>query len=395
MASWGRIVTVVLRHRRLAGIAIGAVILSCDRPTGPPRIMPPQSVVLLVTPKMIPDFASPEAPVAAFFDRYQPLMSRAVETIVIFAVGNSDHILNYRGTGYWNDHAEWARLTDGKPVSARTLDYNQIAGIVQAFKARAASAGITVKVYDQIDSGTEFTLVNNFKDARHNECMTPQWVSYNVGARLYADDSVYATAPNGIEAGTLCGDFLAAQSAKYAEDLGFDGILYKNQLGTRGRWLPGNGPGYSPEEAAAIEGFLQYSQLVLGSRGLMWFDSYNNVSVERETYSFPTDGYRHFDYLIASGFCVVTTSERYLDNLQSKLALPKGPRILATLDYVDPWYTYDSMIDFPEESARLEEIAVEYRFAIDGIMLFGNDEVGALIPRAVVESFADRFFRDG
>lgn len=375
-------------------VAIIAAVLTqgCDDPNAPRPAPKPQSIVLLVTPKMIPDFDNPEPAVAAFLDHYNPLTSRGAETIVIFAVGNSDHILNYRGSDYWSDRAEWARLTDGIPVSTRTLDYNQIAGIVRAFKARAAASGMKFKVYDQIDSGTEFTPVNTFKDFRHNECMTVQFLSYNVGARLSADDSVYASAPNGITAGTLCGHFLADQAARYLEDLGFDGILYKNQLGTRGRWVPGNGPGYSDEEAAAIEEFLEYSRAVLAGRDLMWFDSYNNVSIERETFSFPAGGYRHFHYLIASGFCVVTTSERYLDNLQSKLAHAKGPRILATLDYVDPWYSYDSMTDFPKESARLAEIASEHRHKIDGLMFFAHDEVGAPVPRGVIESFTSRFF---
>lgn len=365
----------------------------CDHPTAPPPApKPDQSIVLLVTPKMIPDFDNPEPAIAAFLDHYHPLTSLGAETIVIFGVGNSDHILNYRGSGYWSDRAEWARLTDGLPVSTRTLDYNQIAGIVRAFKARAAASGMNLKVYDLIDSGTEFTPANNFKDYRHNECMTIEFLSYNVGARLLADDSVYASAPNGITAGTLCGHFLVDQTARYLEDLGFDGILYKNQLGTRGRWVPGNGPGYSDAEAAAIDEFLEYSRTVLEGWDLMWFDSYNNVSVERETFSFPADGYRHFHYLIASGFCVVTSSERYLDNLRSKLEHATGPRILATLDYVDPWYTYDSMSDFPRESARLEEIAIEYRDEIDGIMFFAHDEVGALVPRDLIESFTSRFF---
>jgi hypothetical protein len=377
----------------VVAILAAAVSQGCDHPTAVPPAPKPQSIVLLVTPKMIPDFDNPGPAVAAFLDHYRSLTSRGAETIVVFGVGNSDHILNYRGSGYWSDRAEWARLTDGAPVSTRSLDYHQIAGVVAAFKAGAAAFGMNLKVSDLIDSGTEFTQANNFKDYRHNECMTIEFLSYNVGARLLADDSVYASAPNGITAGTLCGHFLVDQTARYLEDLGFDGILYKNQLGTRGRWVPGNGPGYSDAEAAAIDEFLEYSRTALAGWDLMWFDSYNNVSIERETFSFPANGYRHFDYLIASGFCVVTSSERYLDNLRSKLEHANGPRILATLDYVDPWYTYDSMDDFPGESARLEEIAIEYRDQIDGIMFFAHDEVGAPVPRGVIESFVLRFYR--
>jgi hypothetical protein len=59
--------------------------------------MRPQTVTLFATPKIIPDFSSPEAGVNRFLDHYLPLIQRASETIVIFAVGNSEHILTYRG----------------------------------------------------------------------------------------------------------------------------------------------------------------------------------------------------------------------------------------------------------------------------------------------------------
>lgn len=65
---------------------------------------------------------------------------------------------------------------------------------------------------------------------------------------------------------------------------------------------------------------------------------------------------------------------------------------LATLDYVDPWYPYNSMTAFPGESAWLERIAIERRDRIDGIVFFANDQHGAPVPRTVIESFARRFF---
>ena len=124
----------------------------------------------------------------------------------------------------------------------------------------------------------------------------------------------------------------------------------------------------------------------------MWFDSYNNTKVEHDTFSFPGDGYRYFDYLIASGFCVITNSARYRDNLESKLQIRNRPRVLATLDYVDPWYTYNSMTAYPDESAELEQIAIDNRYDIDGLMFFANDEVGGLVPSKLVDAFAARFF---
>jgi hypothetical protein len=361
------------------------------------QVMRPQTLVLFATPKLLADFANPDADVARFLDHYAPLTSRAAETILILAVGNSQHVLTYRGPAYWRDTVEWARYTEGKPVPRfdRVMTYDHIAAIVRAFRRHAAATRVKLKVFDQVDPGNEFTY-ETFKYNRHPECMDFRWESYDVRRRLRADAHVYASAPNGIAEGTSCGAFLVDQADHYLRDLGFDGILYGNQFGTRGRWLPDNGPGYSLEEANGIREFLAYSRRVFGARGLMWFDSYNNVRVERETFSFPSDGYRFFDYVIASGFCVITDTERYADNLASKLALSTGgadaPRVLATLDYVDPWYTYNSMTAFPGESARLEQIAIANRMRIDGVVFFANDELGNPVPRVLIDAFASRFY---
>ncbi len=376
---------------RCVGVAF-VVLSGCSSPADAPRTMQPQSIVLLVTPKMLPDFARPDVAIAQFFEHYRPLTSRAAETIVILAVGNSDHILTYRGRAYWSDSVEWARTTDHAPVSARVLDYRQLDGIVRAFRSAAMTAGITLKIYDHIDSGSEFTVRNDFKYALHPECTANKWGMFDIRGRLQSDARVYASAPLGIVEGAGCGEFLAAQVATYIHDVGFDGMLFDNQLGTRGRWIPGDGPGYSAGEASAIASFLQYSQRVLAGRDLMWFDSYNPVRVERETFSFPAEGYSYFDYLIASGFCVIPTSQRYVENLESKLNLASPPRVLATLDYVDPWYSYRSMIDYPACSSRLEQTAIDHRYEIDGVMFFASDAMGQLVPRTLVESFAERFF---
>lgn len=187
--------------------------------------MHPQSIVLLVTPKIFPDFAQPDLGVNQLLEHYKPLTSKATETIVIFAVGNSDHILSYRGNEYWNDNVDWARTTNFIPISEQVLDYHHIAAIVRAFKSSAASAGIQLKVYDQIDSGGEFTLTNTFKYALHPECTANKWGMFDIRGRLQADELVYASAPRGITEGSLCGEFLADQVSRYMGDLGFDGIL--------------------------------------------------------------------------------------------------------------------------------------------------------------------------
>ncbi len=350
--------------------------------------------MLLVTPKILPDFNHPENAIAAFFEHYKPLTARASETIVIFAVGNSDHILGYRGRDYWNDSIEWARTTNFVPISEATLDYNQLARIIVAFRSRAAAVGINLKILDHIDSGSEFTVSNDFKYVAHPECTANAWGMYDIRAELSEDDRVFATRPEGIDEGTTCGQFLADQAAAYMSDVGFDGMLFDNQLGTRGRWHEGDGPGYSADEADAIQKFLEYTRTAFAGKQLMWFDSYNNIQVERETFSFPLTGYQSFDYLIASGFCVTEETRPYTDNLTSKLSLTGGPRILATLDYVDPWYDYRSMHDYWWCSQGLEQTAIDYRTEIDGIMFFANDSKGELVPRDAINSFAMRFWED-
>jgi hypothetical protein len=382
-------------------VCTAALLLACRAPSEPksnavaqsPPPLPatPPAVVLLVTPKMIADFASPDSSVSQFFAHYNSLTSKASETIVIFAVGNGDHILTYRGSTVLGDTATWARFTDGIAVSNRILTYLQIKSIVDSFKRRAAILGLHVKVYDQMDSGNEFSE-NTFRYGRHAECMDSTWASYDIRASLKHDTYFYATAPDGIVAGTSCGKFLADQVSAYLRDLGFDGILYGNQLGTRGRWLPDNGPGYTDAEALAIHDFMQYSKAVLGADDLMWFDSYNDVSVEHSTFSFPGDGYQYFTYLIAAGFCVITTHDRYVDDLQSKLQIKGGLHVIATLDYVDPWYTYESLTAYPVASAQLEQTAIDNRNQISGIVFFANDHLGGFVPQALIDSFASRFF---
>ncbi len=243
----------------LATVCALVLAAACHDPTAPPPLPGPQSIVLLVTPKMIADFANPDSSVAQFFTHYSSLTTRAAQTTVIFAVGNGDHILTYRGTNYWQDTVTWARFTDGVAVSDRILGYQQVSNIVQSFRNHAATLGIHLKVYDQIDSGDEFSE-NTFRFGRHSECMDPTWVSYNIRGALNADPLIYASEPAGITAGTSCGSFLADQVSVYLRDLGFDGILYSNQLGTtrtvasrKRSWIHAGGSARHPRLHAVLE----------------------------------------------------------------------------------------------------------------------------------------------
>ena len=98
------------QRRAILCAAAATVLQTCSAPLDIPRTMRPQTVVLFATPKILSDFANPEADVARFLDQYSPLTSRASQTIVIFAVGNGDQILTYRGREYWGDRVEWAQI---------------------------------------------------------------------------------------------------------------------------------------------------------------------------------------------------------------------------------------------------------------------------------------------
>ena len=368
-----------------------ALCAGCDLFTDPPRVMAPQTVVLFSTPKIISDFDNPAADARAFLEHYEPLTSRAAETILVFAVGNSQHVLTYKGREHWADSVEWARFTSLTEVDSRKLRYVHIDGIVRAFRAAADTLGIRLKVFDQVDGGAEFVR-EYFKLNTHPECFPPPFGSFDIRGKLTADTVKYATAPGGTVAGTTCGRFLVDQMGAYVTDLGFDGMLYGNQLGTRGRWQPDAGPGYSDEEASAILEFFAYSKQVLGTREIIWFDSYNEVHVEHDTYSVPQAAYAHMDYILASGFCVISFPARQRNNLHSKTALRPTTKVLATLDYVDPWYEYNSKEDFPNCTSFLEQLAIESRFRIDGVTFFANDDHGVPVPKERIESFAQRFF---
>jgi hypothetical protein len=91
---------------------------------------------------------------------------------------------------------------------------------------------------------------------------------------------------------------------------------------------------------------------------------------------------------------VTEKTRPYTDNLESKLTINSRPRILATLDYVDPWYSYNSMTDYAGCSSQLEQTAIDHRYQIDGVMFFANDEKGGLVPKRLVDAFASRFFTE-
>ena len=352
---------------------------------------------MLITPKVIRDFNNPDEDVAGFFDYYRELFDGAEEVIVVFGVGNSDQMLEYRGKDFWDDNVNWARYIWDDSVhpyeryafSEQTLNYHQIYHIVSAFKEHDGKRGFRVKVYDFFDQAKEFTETD-FKTQRHPECYIeyvenqegPKLSGIDIRSRLKADDYVYAAYPEGIPEGTLTADFIVDQIDRYLFDLGFDGVLLLNQVGTRGRWFLEKSPGYSPEEAEAILRFFRNLKSRLGERDLMWMDTYHTVEEEYRYWSVPKEAYDYMDYIGVSQFCVMVDSRTALRNIRSKIKL-EHPRILACVDYVDCWYGYKSYAAYSRLSRRclkLEEYLVRYAGEVDGIWFMGHDEVGRYIP---------------
>lgn len=105
-----------------------ALVSGCEFITDLPKVMPPQTAVLFSTRQMIKDFDHPSADARAFLEHYAALTANAEKTILIFAVGNSEHILTYQ----------------------------HIAGIVTTFKVVADTLGINLKVFDQVAGCIEF-----------------------------------------------------------------------------------------------------------------------------------------------------------------------------------------------------------------------------------------------
>jgi hypothetical protein len=240
-----------------------------------------------------------------------------------------------------------------------------------------------VKVYDFFDQAKEFTETD-FKTRRHPECYLqgPKLTGIDIRSRLKADDGVYAAYPAGIPEGTLSADFIIYQTERYLSDLGFDGVLLLNQVGTRGRWFLEKSPGYSPEEAEAILQFFRNLKGRLGEKDLMWMDTYHTVEEEYAYWSVPRDAYNYMDCIGISQFCVLVDSRTALGNIRSKVEL-EHPKVLACVDYVDCWYGYKSYAAYSTLSRRclkLEEYLVRYAGEVDGIWLMGHDEMGRYIP---------------
>lgn len=359
---------------------------------------------IIVTPKLLSDLTNPRPAIRKFFTYYaKHLPFRKYR--VVFAVGNSDHILGYPGRVGWNTTVPWARYTENSlqprrpgqqlprvAVSQQTLTYRQIASIVRVLHEEARRAGVRLTVLDQLDKNGEFTEIP-FKTGKHPEIFSKVWRTAGllIAAPLTADPGPYAAYPSGIPAGTHSGTFIAKQTAAYVRDLGFDGIFLSNQVGTRGHWDPARAPGYSAAEAREITRFFRLLRQHLGTKEIVWWDSTNPVAVEHDRWSVDQAAYRFMDTIAAAGFCVIRSDvHHYRASLDSKLTLAHGPHVTATLDYVDPYYTYNSWRQFPHCAEALASIAAQHFDRLEGVFTFGHDERGQLIPAPLLHRFTEQ-----
>lgn len=380
-------------------IALGAVGLVLLLASPGAHAAEEKVLTLIVTPKLIRNFANPRPDIRAFFAHYRAALPFR-RFRVVFAVGNSDHILSYPGRHAWGTPVPWARYTEDSlhphrrgqqlprvPVSNAPLTYRQIAAIARVFRDEARHAGVALTLLDQLDKNGEFAEIP-FKLAEHPEIFDRSWktAGLRIAAPLTADPGPFAAYPSGIPAGTHSGSFIAKQVAAYVRDLGFDGIFLSNQVGTRGHWNPRRSPGYSSAEAREILRFFSRLREHLGDRELVWWDSTHPVAVERSRWSIDPRTYGRINVIAAAGFCVIRQdTPHYRASLESKLGA--GRPVTATLDYVDPYYTYNSWRQYPRCAEDREDVAIARWDDLEGVFTFGHDERGALIPSSLLARF--------
>lgn len=360
------------------------------------------TIMAKITPKVIENFDNPDESIESLFKYYQELFSKGDKLIIIWATGNSDHILKYQGQKHWEDNVSWARYSaytcaseegEGDPgnfnagpfwiIRKDPLNYHQIANIIKKIRYFGNKKGFSnLEVIEYFDSGVEFCECE-FKNSRHPEMMDQEWT--DVRSVLHPDNYQYAAFPEGIPAGTATSDFLALQTQAYCEDLGMDGVYLGNAFGTRGVWHPQNAPGYSSEEAERILYFFKKMKETLAEKEVYWMDSYWPVQVEHDQWSVPREAYEYMDGIVVSAWSVILKKPDQLEsNLISKLAL-KHPQIFYQVDFVDPWYMYNAYSFLKERYQKNVELFFKYFDQVDGLKIVANDEHGRFVPKLEIK----------
>jgi len=370
-----------------------------------------------ITPKTIPDFNDPLPAVRGFFEHYKTWIDNARQTVVAFATGNGDHILSYRGQAGWDDTFDWARhnahnASDAARMrhnldwlkrcreggersynpalsgpsfilSEQTMNYRKLAGIYQAFREEAARRGVNLRVLEYLEPGPEFCEC--VWKARHPEVLgaadSPNSATVlDVTASLNKDDTAYAAYPTGIAAGTVAGDFVAAQTAAFTADLNLDGVFLGNQFGLIGFWHPDNAPPATPQRREGVKRFFHTLRKTMGSRLVYWMDTYWPADVEMDRWSMSLENYGQLDAVMVSNFSVITERTQIEPNVRSRVRVAEQlggrPDTLFSVDFVDPWYWYRVYLD--ERKNYLFQHSMYQRVGklCQGVSFFANDTFG-------------------
>lgn len=354
---------------------------------------------VLVTPKIFKQPFNSDREINFFFEYYKELFELFDLLIIIFAVGNGEHILLYRGSKFLQDEVKWARynsyinLKERKVISNFKLTYALIKEIIKKFKSKYRN----LRVFDTLDPGPEF-CESEFREKRHPEVMWWDdirnvhhrffdWCWVDVSAVLKKDTFTYSSFPQGIPEGIRFSDFLTSQLQDYLKDMDLDGIFLQNAYGTLGQWEPryakGWGEGFNSVRAKYILHFFQSLKQKLGKKEIFWWDTYWPKEYEYGAWSVPEEAYHYMDYLLLANHAVIIPPEIAKRNLESKLNL-KHPKLILSIDLVDPWYEYKTYEKYPYHFTGTLKILKEFKSKIDGIQIWLNDAWGNFVPREVL-----------
>jgi hypothetical protein len=177
---------------------------------------------------------------------------------VMLWIGDGDEVFNWKGdmneAFAWNDTVGFNNLNyNAYPENRHYRNgiarpyienpprptYADLKRIIEILRQTAREMyGIEIKVGETIDAGPEF-VQSTWKFEKHPELLKggpdsefPKSLSFLCCyANMKADDTKYATFPNGLPEGTPFGTFLGKQFESLAQAVGFDFVWFSNGFG--------------------------------------------------------------------------------------------------------------------------------------------------------------------
>jgi len=181
---------------------------------------------------------------------------------------------------------------------------------------------------------------------------------------------------------------VAAQAAAFVRDFELEGIFLGNQFGLLGFWHPDHAPEPTAQRRAGITRFFRALRTRFGERLVYWMDSYWPAEVEDAAWAMDPENYLLLDAVMCSNFAVLVEPGQIVPNLMSKRRIRdraearglRAPKILYSVDFVDPWYAYRSFLDHKLIYTYQRETYREHADELDGVAFFANDTYGHYIP---------------